>query len=438
MSAVFDDIRQVEPAPEYAGLFSWFKKLRFRPAQPKAAPKAGSPETATFDTISDAVLPETDAYGRKEPSISDQGPSLSESLKTDLLNSIANIWKQATVNLDAFEKIKNFRTEESPIPGTMAIVNDEDDIIYFGINPKDGSHAVMSPANISARHALEQVYVALTDDLMREEGIDDVDGTDLDKALLCLAAEKNGLKINNMPVLSDDVKAEALKLWQEAFPEQAPTTAPAPEASAPEASAAPAAEKVIKVDGTDVLPAVAADREMAPAPKTAQGQVIDGEVTVVEPKAPLTALEDKQAPTNETPPSVIIMGYTPDTPAQAPLALEAPVAEAPAIKPAALDILRGETAENSVAPETFQSFVSDLKSGKFSDELGMLSEDTIRATFNRQVGNKTEADIMMEAAAAQGVVYNTTRTVPAMRMTVNPHVPPAPVRHDPNKPKMAP
>ncbi len=432
MSAVFDDIRQVEPAPERAGLFSWFKKLKFRAAQPQAdAPQTGSPEAG--------------AYERQEPLFSGggEGPAVSEALKIDLLISIANIWKQATVNLDAFEKIKNFKTEESPFPGTMAIVNDEDDIIYFGINPKDGSHAVMSPANISARQAMEQVYVALTDDLMREEGIDDVDGTDLDKALLCLAAEKNGLKINNMPVLSDDVKAEALKLWQEAFPDTAPTATTA----APAAEAA--TDHVIKVDGTDILPAVetASDVESTVKP-TEEGEIIDGVITEAKPAAPVKALEgptpalaleDAGTPVAEAPPSVIIMGYTPDAPAQEPLTLAAPVAaEAPAIKPAALDILRGETAEDSVAPETFQNFVSDLKNGKFSDDLGMLSEDSIRATFNRQVGNKTEADIMMEAAAAQGVIYNTMKVVPALRMTVNPHVPPAPVRHDPNTPKMAP
>ncbi len=451
MSAAFEDIRQMEPAPERAGLFSWFRKLKFRPSQPKAeAPKAGSPDAAELardDFLNrrndpwrahepdfrgkSTDLPKGDAYGRQEPSIGEaataEGPTVSEELKTDLLSSIAHIWKQATVNLDAFERIKSFKTETSPFEGTMAIVNDEDDIIYFGINPQDGSHAVMSPANISARHALDQVFVALTDDLMRTEGVDDVDGTDLDKALLCLAAEKNGLKINNMPVLSDDVKAEALKIWQETFPETAPAAAPA----------TPGAEKIIKVDGTDIIPAVAAADEMAAAIKAAHGEVIDADFTEIKPvapaealeaPAPILALENAQTPSEvtaatEAPPPVIIMGYTPD---------------APVIKPAALDILRGETAEDSVAPETFQSFVSDLKGGKFSDDLGMLSEDTIRATFNRKVGNKTEADVMMEAAAAQGVVYNTTRTVPAMRMTVNPHVPPAPVRHDPNKPKLAP
>lgn len=434
MSAVFEDINQVEPAPEYAGLFSWFKRMKFRPKQPKAdTPKAGSPEAG--------------AYERQEPSFdrdeggSAKGPAVSEELKTDLLSSIARIWQQATVDAKAFERIKNFKTEVSPFQGTMALVNDEDDIIYFGINPKDGSHAVMSPPNISARHALEQVYVALTDDLMRAEGIDDVDGTDLDKALLCLAAEKNGLKINNMPVLSDEVKAEARKLWQEAFPEDAPAAA-AP--AAEPAAAAQSADTVIHVDNADILPAVAAATEMGAAIKAAHGEIIDAEFTEVKPAAPVAALEapspvlaleDAQTPVAEAPPAVIILGYTPDTPAQeapAPDATADVVAQAPVIKPAALDILRGDTAENSVAPETFQSFVADLKDGKYSDDLGMLSEDAIRATFTRPVGDATEADVMLKAAAVQGVVYPTTKTVPALRMLVNPHVQ-SPVLYNPNK-----
>lgn len=441
MSAVFEDIREVEPAPERAGLFSWFKKLRFRAAQPKTqAPKAGSPEA--------------DAYGRQEPFIADaadkEGPAVSPELKNDLLSSIARIWQQATVDLTAFERLKNFKVEPSPFEGTMAIVNDEDDIIYFGINPKDGSHAVMSPANISARHALEQVYVALTDDLMRTEGIDDVDGTDLDKALLCLAAEKNGLKINNMPVLSDEVKAEALRLWQQAFPEDAPAAPAATVAAATPgqdgpstAATAQAEEEVISVDGTDILDAPA-PLQTATEAAPADPDVIDAEFTEVKPAAARAALENTQPPAEastiddtadvtaaEAPPSVIILGYTPG-PAIAPAA-EPPAGPAVStVKPAALDILRGDTAENSVDPETFENFMADLKDGKFSDDQGMLSEDSIRAAFTRPVGESTEADVMLRAAAAQGLIYATTKTVPALRMLVNPHVS-SPVRYDPNK-----
>lgn len=407
MSAVLEEPRQEEITPERAGLFSWFKKLKFRTAQPKA----GSPEDVSSDQSAPRMEPKLD--------VDDKQQGASDDLKTDLLSSIARIWQQVTVDTAAFEKIKHFKVENSPFEGTMALVNDEDDIIYFGINPKDGSHAVMSPANISARHALEQVYVALTDDLMRTEGIDDVNGTDLDKALLCLAAEKNGLKINNVPPLSDEIKAQALKLWQESFPEVSP-------------EAAPAADKTVRVDGSDILPAPLAENEAITAETSEDAQIIDAEFTEVTPTkaaealsapAPMLALDD-------APPSVIILGYTPDTPAQDVIITE--VAATPGIKPAALDILHGDTPENAVSPETFLDFVSALKDGDYSDDQGMLSEDVIHTTFTRPVHGATEADVLLKAAVAQGVIYDTTKTVPALRMVINPHVV-SPVRYDPNR-----
>ncbi len=407
MSSVYEDVRRMEPVKEYAGLFSWFKKLKFRFVE------------------SEAGSPETDAYDRQEPSFGQEttttteGPTVSESLRANLLSSIAKIWQQKTVDPVAFERIKDLKVEPSKFPGTMALVNDENDIIYFGINPQDGSHAVMSPANISARHALDQVYVALTDDLMRAEGVDDVDGTDLDKALLCLAAEKNGLKINNMPVLSDEVKAQALKLWQEAYPEETPAPATGPAVSAS------GAENVIKAEVTDILAAKAPD---APLATKTPGEVIDAKAKDV---TPVGTLEAPQAATGKTQlPEVIIMGYTPDTAADTPAA-------ATTLNAATLDILRGNAPEEAVAPEAFISFMDELKGGKFSDDQGMLAEDTIRATFNRTVGNGTESDFILRAAVSQGFIYGTTKTVPALRMLVNPHVV-SPVRYNPNKLKPAP
>lgn len=428
-AALYDDLDEAKPAAERASLFSWFKKLRSRASQPKA----GSPEAAPFaqdDFLNHRKEP-TFAEGLKtgigfgEPQPFAQAASILEGLKTDLLSSIARIWHQPTVDPVAFERVKNFKIEppSDNIPGTMTLVNDEDDAIYFGIHPVNGMHAVMSASNISARHALDQVYVALTDDLMRAEGIDDVDGTDLDKALLCLAAEKNGLKINNMPLLSDDVKAEALRLWQETFPDQALVT-PAPVATP--------AEQTIKVDDADILSAVA-DETGSPLKKR-RDDIIDAEFTEVKPPAPVGALEsptlalaqeEEQAPAIEAPPSVIILGYTPDISADVAPETTAEANEATTsitLKPEVLDILRGHTADESVDPTIFTSFVADLKDGQFSDHQGMLSEEAIRAAFTRPVGDATEADVILKAAAAQGVVYATTKTVQTLRMVVNPHI----------------
>lgn len=431
MSTTFDDLRDMDEAPKtgFAGLLTRLTN-RFR----RKTPAAGSPEN--FNTDDGARTRMNNDNDRVEPTLEKDA---TEALFAQLLNSVASIWQQNSINADASARIKHLKDGgESNLEGTVMLVNEEQVAIYLGINPENGDHQVMSVAGISPRTALDHVLTALTCDVMRAEGIDDVNGTELDQALLCLAAEKNGLKINNMPQLSDEVKAQAAKLWAEAFPETPQAQAPAPE------------QKATLVENTEILPA---DRTAQPAENKASPDITDIDFKEIETAdAPAAAVPLLTYPHSDT---VIALGYVDysaeeSTPAALPadnipvltyeepeeiLRLAAPVPLAPKsleIKPAALALLTAKTAEDTVNPVTFTRFVEDLKAGKFSDQDGMLDQQAIYDSFSRDVRGTTEADILLKAAEAQGVVYNATKTAPALRMVVNPHVS-SPVKFDPER-----
>lgn len=391
-------LKNVEAEQEkYAGLFSWLRDLDLSALnfRTRKEPSAGSPENE--DTAEDDFLQSIqDPDGRIEPHFGPETdePAVTEELKFDLMSSIANIWHQETVDPVALARVENFKFEklDHDYAGAMALFDDEDNVIYFGVDPADHSHSVASPAGISPRIALEQVYVALTDDLMRNQGIDDVQGTHLDKALLCLAAEKHGLKINDVPVLSDEVKAEAQKLWNEAFPPE--EVAPAPEAE----------PEVIRL--LPLLDPPAQRVRKKPAPQLVNNDVIY-----------LSHIPFEEEPSAGNTPLLPYMGGP--SPSQEG-ASEQRLAK---LKEKTLDVLAGTSAEETVSPETFLHFVDGLKAGEFSDKQGILDESLIRAAFDRKVGDgSTEGEVLMQAAIAQGVVYKTTKEAPALRMMVNPHV----------------
>ena len=131
-----------------------------------------------------------------------------------LHTALCDAWGQTEIDQKAFERVKHFTILQAATAETSLIVADHvsQDEMRVGTRA-DGVQAVLGNTDITAAQALSRAQMAMTSARFRTEGVDEVHGTDKDKALLMLAAAEVGLTIVNVPEISPEVMAEAQAEW---------------------------------------------------------------------------------------------------------------------------------------------------------------------------------------------------------------------------------
>lgn len=143
----------------------------------------------------------------------------------DLYNELSNAWGETEIDAASYEAVKHFTIVQGASAEASLIVADprSNDEMRVGTRASDGVQAVLGNTDITAAQALSRAQMAMTSTRFRTEGVEEVHGTEKDKALLVLAAQQVGLVIINMPEINPAVMAQALLEWAALSTEAAPT-----------------------------------------------------------------------------------------------------------------------------------------------------------------------------------------------------------------------
>jgi|GEM_PF-5839100 len=397
-------------------------ELRRRDKQRLAAnEQAAQPAALVPPTLGSPVadLAPTDAYGRQEPTIGEL-PADVDTETTFLRDYLCDCWDQDVIADAAYEAVKNFVVVAPPTETSALVLRDpvSQDEVQLGTDA-EGRQGILGKANITAAQALSRAQLAATSDLMRTEGIDEVHGTEMDKALLALAAHHLGLKINNKPHVSVAVMEQANAQWEAMLA----ATAPAAEAvvTAPEAEVAtPAAvaEEAPVAAAVEETPVATVAEEAAPAKlNIASAEDVTPVSVAVEAEAAALEAEGIEIPvlTNR---------------------LEAPAnsqqAKVDALRAEVKAVLAGSNENEAVNPAIYVELVDGLKAGnpKLADKDGFINVRGIREEFQERGIGTGKARRLVEALKADNKVYDSEQTATAPRLVVNYQVA-APVKNPP-------
>ena len=393
-------------------------------------------------------------------------PTLGPDFVYDLREHLAAAWGQTAIDDSAFEAVKNFVVVD-PADGTQPLVIADpasDDEVMVGTRA-DGAQSVLGRSGITAAQALSRAQLAMTSDIMRTEGVEEVHGTEMDKALLLLAAEKVGLTIANKPEISAEVMQEAREQWarlmhdmeaKRVFENALAVGATATEAHdiaaqlTPDldagpvinrnpateidentfaAAAAPAVDKDGFPDTVIEEPAfadtvfeerpVVAAVEPIPAPEAIEIEAAE----IVEPQAvQVEAVEVAEARHVEIPVLTDVIDKStllePTTAEEAAYLAEV---QASRLKPEVKAVLAGNSPNEAVNPEVYVDLVSGIKAGneKFADKEGFINVRGITEEFQARGIGTGKARRLVEALKADHLVYETGQSAPAVRTVVN-------------------
>ncbi len=391
-------------------------------------PAVEEPRRSGFGDL-DAITP---LAGNPEVAPAAEDASV-EDVVQQLRREIAAAWGQDDVDHDAFAKVSHLTIVQAASATGPLVVADpvSNDEVMLGTR-EDGVQAVLGNINITAAQALSRAQLALTSERFRTEGINEIHGTDLDKALLALAARDVGLVIINKPRISAQTMQDAQALWNE----MKGVTAPAAEAAAAaetvkaEAPIAPVAAETLAeatpaaTTTTQHEPAHCIDTLVeTPAAPVAE-KAVAASIDLHEPAhcADLPLIEVEELPANALVHDGLETLSTEDflkgvevteLPADGiPVLTDivsqediANMALAASLKPEVQEIL----ADSGIAPKNYVDLRDRLKSGQdktLADDQGFILTDA----FREQVLKALEAD---------GVTYNAACTTHEPRTVIN-------------------
>lgn len=378
---------------------------------------------------------------------------------------LANCWNQETVDEAAYNAVKHLEVETIPTETTGLVLRDprSNDTVGVGFLPDTNKQAVMGDINITAAQALNRARIAMTSDLMRTQGIDEVHGTEMDKALLLLAAQDVGLTINNIPVIAPEVMNEARQQWagmvalaavrEGASLEEAIAVAEVLTPDAPGSNPHIDLSKATLDDGADGrealkdTPAPSVDGFPATQPMTYEGEAVANETpvpgvhaatvaatetatapAVPRASAPPVGIEVPVLGLDQIVPKSELMDFVPQTVALSasetpdPAAIAAaPVVEAPTVtvvveavaetapvesdpsqelRPEVLAVLGDESRLSKAAYLDIRQRMKAPKSSLFSED-GFVSLGSIRSVF--RAAGKTDGSTAMAMTALQAL-----------------------------------
>ncbi|MCM2343043.1 MAG: hypothetical protein NDJ24_00615 [Alphaproteobacteria bacterium] len=369
----------------------------------------GTPILQTTD------LPDFESLdGRTEPRFDDDSFTVE-----DLRHEVAGAWGQDNINAEAFAKIEHFKVLEPATAISALRVADpaSQDTMEIGVTP-EGRHVVSGQDNISAAQAYSRAVLAMTSDVIRQDGVN-VFGTEKDQALLLLAAQDVGLKIINPPAdLPAAILAEAKAEWDAM---KAATLAAAPLATpaTTEAAAPAVADDVVEDAAAPEISAPAAEAPAAMATIEPTLRELADAVEVQEiPAEQAAAVLAEAGLTTETEPAA---EATPVTGTEVPVVIAEAAAEAPVVDALADDGIPVLTdiVEEGVKPELLPvlaegdvSAATYLKARDFylqnqetlPDSNGVVhARSLVREFQNAGVGSRKAATIL-KALAAEGLL----------------------------------
>lgn len=367
---------------------------------------------------------------------------------------LAAAWGEDDIDNAAFEPIKHF-TVVQPASDTSALVLADpasQDEMQVGTRA-DGVQAVLGNDNITAAQALSRAQVAMTSTRFRTEGIDQIHGTEKDKALLMLAARKVGLTISNPPAISAEIMAEAQQEWdamltaREAAPVAPAAAVPAAgngadfeldEASTPGASIIEELQpssKDVDIDLSEPAAAESTIEVLAATPAAVSetpADMINELTAATEPDPVFTKISVESPEVQDFLKDVTVTEIPEGDPAFADTITSLPADGIPiltdvieeGIKPQALTVLGDESKLSKAA---YLDLREQIKQGNQSlvNSEGFVGFEGLRNHFrtaNGNAGSTAATATALRALEAEGIVYKTTDTKVAYRAVVNPHV----------------
>jgi hypothetical protein len=376
-------------------------------------------QTETLPDFNDRVEPETE-----EPAFAGFGPlgavvpqiggpvvepvaasvSSVEDAVQLLRQEIAAAWGQDHVDDAAFAKVSHLTIVQVASANSPLIVADPvcDDEVMLGTS-EDGVQAVLGNTNITAAQALSRAQLAMTSARFKAEGVNEVHGTAMDKALLLLAAQDVGLTIVNEPEISGDVMREAQKQWDALKAQNAPVAEPV--------AAEPVAVEPATTEAVAETPVSEVTEELATSVPEEQPVAAAANVKDFLQGVDVTELPDDGIP-------VLTDVVHPD---ELQALLKAEAATTVPVKPEVQKILDGETENDRISPEVYLDLRSRIKAGDtaFADDKGFILRSGITEAFREQGIGTGRTQRLLEALEADGVTYTSTRVEPAPRTLVN-------------------